>query len=261
MPGRAAVVLGAPFLLVALAKPLSAQPDPRVETAYADYAALLSRYVRDGGVDYAQWKADDPPAWQRFVAWLESADPEGWPLAERRAFWINAYNARVIAGVLARYPLDSVREVGFLGGRLGGFFSRREHPVAGASRELDEIEREILLRDPLWDSRIHWSLTCASRSCPPLRSEPYRGAALERQLEFQAATFLNGPNGHRLDPEGRTIHLSRIFDWYRRDFERAAGSVRAYAMRYLTGMALDGLRSGWGIEFMDYDWRLNDAGG
>lgn len=250
------------ILLLALpVAPLPGQPVSSPDSAYADYAALLERYVHNGGVDYAGWKAEDPPAWQRFLGWLESVDPTPWPLAERRAFWINAYNARVIAGVLERYPLDSVRDVGFLGGRVGGFFSRREHPVAGASRELDEIEREILLRDPLWDSRIHWGLTCASRSCPPLRPEPYRASALERQLEFQAATFLNGPSGHRLDPESSTIALSRIFDWYRRDFERAAGSVRAYAMRYLTGAALDALRSGWDIRYMDYDWRLNDAVG
>lgn len=247
------------ILLLALpAAPLPGQPDSSPDIAYADYAALLERYAHDGGVDYAGWKAEDPPAWQRFLGWLESVDPTPWPPAERQAFWINAYNARVVAGVLERYPIDSVRDVGFLGGRVGGFFSRREHPVAGERRTLDEIE-EILLTDPLWDPRIHWSLTCASRSCPALRPEPYRGPALERQLEFQAATYLNGPTGHRLDPGARTVQLSRILDWYRADFERATGSVRAYALRYLTGAALDALREGWEIEYLDYDWSLNDA--
>lgn len=248
------------ILLLALAGPSAGQSTANPDSAYDDYAVLLTRYVHNGEVEYAQWKADDPPSWRRFLAWLESADPTGWPLAARRAFWTNAYNARVVAGVLRRYPIDSVRDVGFLGGRVGGFFSRREHPVAGASRTLDEIEDEILLSDPLWDSRIHWGLSCASMSCPPLRPEPYRAADLERQLEFQAASYLNGPAGHRLDPEGRTVYLSRIFDWYRTDFEREAGSIRAYAMRYLAGAALEALRAGWEIEYLDYDWSLNDAG-
>lgn len=238
--------------------PAAGQSNSSSQDAYADYAYLLSRYVPGGGVDYAPWKADDPPAWRRFLGWLESADPEAWPLAERRAFWINAYNARVVAGVLERYPLESVRGVGLLGGRLGGFFSRREHPVAGARRTLDEIE-EILLADSLWDARIHWSLTCASMGCPPLRPEPYQAPDLDRQLEFQAATYLNGPAGHRLDREEKTVYLTRIFDWHRKDFEREAGSVRAYAMRYLRGTTLEALRAGWDIGYMEYDWRLNDA--
>ncbi|MGH7551015.1 MAG: DUF547 domain-containing protein, partial [Gemmatimonadota bacterium] len=255
---RSAAALALLFLALA-GSAAAGQPISSPDSAYADYADVLSRYVRNGGVDYAQWKADDPPSWRRFLAWLESADPVAWPVASRRAFWINAYNSRVVAGVLRRYPIDSVRDVGFLGGRLGGFFTRREHPVAGASRTLDEIEREILLTDPLWDSRIPWSLTCASRGCPQLRPEPYRATALERQLEFQAATYLNSPAGHRLDPEERKVYLSRIFDWHRGDFERAAGTVRAYALRYLTGTALEALNAGWEIEYMDYDWRLNDA--
>lgn len=258
MPIRHTVAVSHLLLLFAGGS-LSAQPAAPPDSAYADYALLLSRYVRGGGVDYAGWKADDPPAWRRFRDWLENVDPGAWPLAERRAFWINAYNARVIAGVLERYPLDSVRDVGLLGGRLRGFFSRREHPVAGAKRSLDEMEEEILLGDPLWDPRIHWSLTCASRGCPPLRPEPYRGDRLDRQLDFQAATYLNGPAGHRLDRESRSIRLSRIFDWYREDFEREAGSVRAYAMRYVTGAALEALRAGWELGYLDYDWRLNDA--
>jgi hypothetical protein len=256
---RPAAALG--LLLLALpASTANAQPPSSSDTGYTNYATLLAAYVHNDGVDYAQWKADDPPAWRRFLEWLAAADPGHWSVDERRAFWINAYNARVIAGVLERYPLDSVRDVGILGGRLGGFFSRREHPVAGATRTLDEIEREILLTDPLWDPRIHWSLTCASRSCPPLRPEPYRAPVLDRQFEFQAATYLNSPNGYRLDPERRKIFLTLIFDWYRKDFDRASGSVRAYALRYLTGAALEALRAGWEIGYMDYDWTLNDAG-
>ncbi|MGH7543131.1 MAG: DUF547 domain-containing protein [Gemmatimonadota bacterium] len=227
--------------------------------AYADYATLLTRYVRDREVDYARWKADAPPAWDRFLGWLETADPEAWPLDDRRAFWINAYNARVIEGILRRYPIDSVRDVGLVGGRVRGFFGRREHPVAGRDRTLNEIEKEILLEPPLLTAAIHWGLTCGSRGCPVLRPEPYRGPALERQLEFQAGTYLNGPAGHRLEPEQRTLYLSRILEWWSEDFEREAGSVREYAMRYLTGAALEALRAGWRIDYLDYDWSLNEV--
>ncbi|HUP01828.1 MAG TPA: DUF547 domain-containing protein [Gemmatimonadota bacterium] len=261
MRPRLIATLGA-ILVSGTAAPLAGQAPPGAggAEAFADYASLLSQYVDDGAVDYARWKADDPPAWRRFLAWLESADPASMPLPDRRAFWINAYNARVIAGVLKRYPIDSVRDVGFLGGRVKGFFVRREHPVAGRVRTLDEIEQDILLEPPLWDARIHWALSCASLSCPRLRAEPFHGSRLDMQLDFQARTFLNSPNGHRLDSDARTLYLSRIFDWYSEDFERAAGSVRDYAARYLTGAAAAAAgQATYRIQYLDYDWGLNDT--
>lgn len=246
--------------LLLLAAPLEAQDAYAPADAYADWGSLLDRYVVDGLVDYTRWKDEDPAAWGRFLGWLAAARPESWTIEERRAFWINAYNARTIAGVLARYPIDSVRDVGFFGGRLRGFFSRREHPVAGQRWTLDEIEDDVLRDDPLFDDRVHWALNCASLGCPPLRPEPYRAARLDTQLDFQARTYLNGPSGHRLDPASKVLRLSRIFDWYRSDFERDRGSIRAYAARYLTGAASDAARDPEvRIEFLDYDWSLNDA--
>jgi hypothetical protein len=153
-----------------------------------------------------------------------------------------------------------VRDVGFIGGRFRGFFSRREHPVAGKVRSLDEIEKEILFEPPLWDERIHFALNCATRSCPQLRAEPYEASRLDTQLDFQTRTVLNGPQGHRIDPAGRILYVSRILKWARRDFERAAGSLREYLIRNLTGDAAAAARDpAWKIEYLDYDWTLNDV--
>jgi len=226
------------------------------------YATVLSRYVEDGDVRYGLLATENPREWRRWLAWLESARPEIMSVDERRAFWINAYNSRVIAGVLKRYPIDSVRDVGLLGGRVRGFFGRREHPVAGRVRTLDEIEKEILFVQPLRDPRIHFALNCGARSCPRLRPEPYQAARLDTQLDFQTRTFLNGPDGHRLDPSGKVLYVSRILDWYENDFADAAGSVRGYLTRYLTGEgAAAAQHPAWRIEFMEYDWSLNDANG
>lgn len=246
-------------LLALTVAPADAQNAPYdAARAYAEWQAVLDRYLVDGDVDYTRLKGDDPPELRRFLAWLHAARPATWPVPERRAFWINAYNARVIAGVLLHWPIDSVKDVGILGGRFRGFFGRREHPVAGRDRTLDEIEREILLEPPLFDPRIHFALTCASRGCPRLRSEPYRAERLDTQLDFQARTYLAGPTGHRLDRDERVLRLTRIFDWYRDDFRAGGGSIRDWAARFLTGAAAEAARDpGWSIEFLDYDWGLN----
>lgn len=229
-------------------------------SARDDYAAVLSRYVEGGDVRYGLLFTENPPEWRRYLEWLERARPETMSVEGQRAFWINAYNARVIAGVLDRYPVDSVRDVGFIGGRFRGFFSRREHPVAGKVRTLDEIEKEILFEGRLWDSRIHFALNCATRSCPKLRAEPYEASRLDTQLDFQTRTFLNGPQGHRIDPAGRVFYVSRILKWYREDFEREAGSLREYLIRNLTGDAAAAASDpAWKIDYLDYDWTLNDV--
>lgn len=251
------------ILLVCLALaglPATARAQAAGEAAHEQYASVLSRYVEGGLVRYGLLFTENPPDWRAYLQWLERARPETMSVDARRAFWINAYNARVIAGVLERYPIDSVRDVGLFGGRFRGFFGRREHRVAGEMRTLDEIEKEILFAPPLRDPRIHFALNCAALSCPKLRDEPYEASRLDTQLDFQTRTFLNGPEGHRIDPSARILYVSRILDWYRDDFERSAGSVRDYLIRHLTGEAAAAARDrAWKIEYLDYDWSLNDV--
>ena len=50
------------------------------------------------------------------------------------------------------------------------------------------------------------------------------------------------------------LRLSRIFDWYKADFEKSAGSLESFLRRYRTGATIpDGLR----IEYLEYSWALN----
>lgn len=245
-------------LILALAHAPDA-PAQTTEEAWSDWGAVLSRYVSHEHVQYGRWKAENPAEWRRFLAWLERADPARLPLSEQRAFWINAYNARVVAGVLDRYPIDSVRDVGFLGGRVRGFFGKKEHLVAGRRRSLEEM-RAMVTRPPLGDARAHFALALAAESSPPIRPEPYRGATLDTQLDFQTRTFLNGPDGNRLDRSARVLHLTPILAWYDDDFEPRGGSARAFAAAYLVGPAAEAAADeAWSVEWLEFDWRLNEV--
>ena len=122
---------------------------------------------------------------------------------------------------------------------------------------LYELERDVLI--PLGDSRIHFAIVCASASCPPLRSEAYLAARLNRQLDDQARVFLNDSKKNRFQPSRRHAQLSKIFDWFEDEFEQRAGSVANYVARYVTDESLaQALRSEqFSIEHLDYDWSLN----
>lgn len=92
-----------------------------------------------------------------------------------------------------------------------------------------------------------------------MRSEAYRGADLDRQLDDQARAFLHDPTKNRVDTATRTLYLSSIFKWFRGDFEAAAGSLPAYVARYLDAGTTD--LADYDVEFLDYDWSLNDRRG
>ncbi len=232
-----------------------------VAQTHAQWSATLGQWVKHGGVDYAGMQRDGQPALAAYLAILSGAcgpDYERWTRAERIAFWINAYNAFTIRLILDHYPIASIRKIGWL---PGAAFREKFIPMEGLKGRtisLDDIENGTL-RSAFREPRIHFALVCASRSCPSLRGEAYRGADLDRQLDDQARSFLHDPAKNRVDAAQKTLYLSSIFKWFRGDFESAAGSLPAYVAPYLD----DGTThvADFDVEFLDYDWSLNNREG
>jgi hypothetical protein len=230
-----------------------------VDHDHTTWTTILGRFVRSGEVAYGRLKRDGAPLLATYLDGLSSAcadDYMRWSRAERLAFWINAYNAFTVKLVLDHYPIASIRRIGWL---PGAAFRERFIPMPGlkgGSVSLDDIENGTLRAD-FREPRIHFALVCASRSCPTLRGEAYRAADLDRQLDDQAHSFLGDPTKNRFDPTTNTLHLSSIFKWFRVDFEATAGSLPAYVGRYLRdpGATAPGVH----IEFLDYDWSLNET--
>jgi len=201
----------------------------------------------------------ESPAWRRLVDGLALADPDALAgRAERLAFWIDAYNILAIDLVVRHPGIGSIRDIGSL---LRPVWDREAGRVGGRARSLGEIEHEILR--PMGDPRIHGAIVCASVSCPPLRREPFSAGHLDALLDDQMRRWLASPEkGLRIDRGSNTVKLSRVFDWFARDFE-AEGGALAFASRYapeperawLAANAAD-LR----IRYLPYDWDLNALG-
>ena len=236
---------------------------------HRDWNALLHRHVRGGLVDYDGFQRDRAI----LARYLESLAPSRATLlrTDEIAFWINAYNAATIELV--------VRERAARGGQLRSIrdipaaWSRPRWKIAGEERTLDEIEHEIL-RKRFHEPRVHVALVCASRSCPALRPSAYEGEFLDAQLDSAAREFMLDPTRNRVRPDGGRVRLSKIFDWYAKDFAGAArdptleriygperGPVLAFAARYLPAEEARALRtSRYRIEYLPYDWSLNTIG-
>ena len=221
-----------------------------------------------GRVDYAALKA----ARTSLDAYLDSLaqyspdrHPERFPSPDHElAYWINAYNAFVIRGVIDAYPVKSVKDIK----AFNGFFRRMRFKAGGEELTLDEIENRII-RPRYQDPRIHFAVNCGATSCPPLENRAFIGANLDTQLDAAQKKFFRAPQHLRLDRENNRLHLSKILDWYGEDFTRwyprdrgtppTEPSLVDYLILYLPPDAADFLRQHPDVEisFNHYDWSLN----
>src|SRR5690554_6303604 len=99
------------FLVLALAATpfplIAAQQAPSTaEPIHRPLDQILDLYVRDGLVYYNAVKAERGRL-DRYVASLDvpQATYEKWSEAQKKAFWLNAYNAIVLQTVINRYPI------------------------------------------------------------------------------------------------------------------------------------------------------------
>ncbi|MFO7707718.1 MAG: DUF547 domain-containing protein [Desulfobacterales bacterium] len=220
---------------------------------HALFAELLAEYVRGGEVDYAGFKSEEKTL-DRYLFLLEQTDPGSLGRDDQFAFYINTYNAWTIKLILTGYPgLKSIKDLGTL---FQSPWKKKIVRIHGETLSLDDVEHKIL-RPRFKDPRVHFAINCASRGCPPLISEPYRGAALSEQLEKVTREFLNTPQNYRL--EGDTFWVSALFKWFPEDFDNdPAGFYRGYAEGDLKRL-LEEKRDRLRLRYLDYDWSLNGA--
>ena len=144
------------------------------------------------------------------------------------------------------WPLESIKDVGSFFKPVWG----KEAGTIGGNRvSLDDIENHIIR--PMGEPRIHLAIVCASVSCPDLRSEPYTAAILNKQLDEQANAFL-GNDKKGLYMTENEITMSKIFKWFKRDFDKAGG-VDLFIRSYRTDLPIE-----YEINAdIDYDWSVN----
>ena len=218
------------------------------------YAALLEEYVKEGVVDYQGFKNEESKL-DRYLKILEDTETKELSRNEQMAFYINAYNAWAIKLILSRYP--DVKSIWDLGSRIFRWnspFKKKMARIDGKEMSLDDIEHGIL-RPRFKDPRVHFAVNCASKSCPPLRSEPYRGGGLDQQLDEAARAFINDTRNNRL--EGKKLYISSIFKWFEEDFGE---DIVGFFLKFAHGDLKKGLESERGqiqVEYLDYDWSLN----
>ncbi len=227
---------------------------------HTGFDRLLKKYVdRLGMVNYRQWKAsaDDMRSLAQYLDHLSQADPRR-PAqrAAQLAFWINAYNAVTLHGILREYPTTSIRNHT---AKVFGYNIWKDLllQVGPEQFSLEQIEHKILRK--AGEPRVHFAIVCASMSCPRLMNEAYTADRLEQQLAENTKDFFSNPRNFRSDVARGTIQVSSILKWFAADFGTDQGAQLRTIAPYLPDRAAQQLAlSGRAqVSYLAYDWGLN----
>lgn len=266
LAGLLAIALAAPMLWGASQTLASrVQAESGFDHSHAAWTGILKRHAKGDGFDYGALKKG-PAALESYLQTLASVrleDFQRWDHAQRYAFWINAYNAFTIQRVIEGYPIRSIKSLGSL---FKSIWKQRFIPLGHLFPEageeelnLDELEHAIL-RPTFRDARVHAAINCASKSCPPLLQRAFAPSELDLQLDAQARAWLADPDRNRFEQERRTVHFSKIFEWFEEDFERDGGSVLGWVAKYAPAQHAEWLKTeDVKVRYLDYDWSLNDT--
>jgi len=268
--------------------PNEVKPLPRV-SFYDKCAGILKKYVDEkGNVDYRTLKRKRLRL-KRLLDEFDNLEPneyKSWRKEDKMAFWINAYNIKMLDIMVRNYPIESswlfrlmwpptsIRHIPPVGVIGAAKWDGYKFMVMDEEFTLSLVERRFFLQE-FNEPRVFFALSYASISGPPLRNEPYYGHKLYAQLDDQIKRFLSSHQGLRIDREGKSVYLSAIFQasWHGKVFIRKYATDKKFKERspvdravlnfiinYIPKKDVSFLEiENYTIKYIKYDWRLNDA--
>ena len=214
---------------------------------------LTKKYVNEKG--FANYKGfiKDSTKLNEYLSVLSANHPsEEWTSDQRKAYWINAYNAFTVKLIVDNYPVESIKDLGGSIYKVNTPWDIKFIKIEDKEYDLNNIEHSILRKE--WeDPRIHAAVNCASVSCPALRKGAFTANRLDQQLDEQMKAFVNDTSKNKLSAD--KVRISKLFKWFTGDFKIVSPSVIAYLNEF-SNVNIDNNAE---IEYIEYDWGLNDA--
>jgi len=257
------MILALALLVAGNACASTMKPDPAAQGAvpfpFEDWDALTKKYVDDKGrVDYNRLKGDagDMAKLEKVFASVAASSPASAPdkypsKGAKQAYYLDAYNVCVWKNVLSRLP-----KMKNVDNEKASFFYFTKFSIGGKDMNLFDLEAKVV-RPTFKDGRVHFALNCASGGCPQLPNYAFTPAKVDEQLNKEARKFVAEKRNVDLDAAAKKLKLSHIFDWYKDDFGKDPDKVISWINRFRAADAQ--LPSDVKIDYVDYDWTLNDV--
>lgn len=260
--------------------------DPNTDSATSFHdkcAHILQTYVRpDGKVNYNKLKRKKPNIYALLYD-FNKLDPkiyESWSKQDKIAFWINAYNIKMLHIIVNNYPIEPISRFhsAIWGAKsirhIEGKWTKHKFLVMDEVFTLLEID-ERFFRKQFDEPRVVFALTRASLSSPPLRNEPYYGSKLDKQLDDQTKKFISSPLAFKIDRKKGKVYLSALFQKpaYGKMFVGKYGIDRKFkgkepetraVLNFITNFVSEDTKEylelgNYTVQFMGYNWTINDG--
>jgi len=180
----------------------------------------------------------------------------------KKAFFINVYNG---------FTNISLRRIPEQYKNRGAFFKSKQFTIAGNKLSLDIIEHGFLRRSSIkWslgmlhklfpskldrkfrveavDYRIHFSLNCGAKSCPPVGM--YDTTNLEKQLDASTSKYLKANTSY--NKEKNTLMVPSLMNWFRGDFGCKKGVIKICQKFQIIPKNVKP-----DLSYKDYDWTID----
>lgn len=161
----------------------------------ANYKVLLSKYVRaSGAIDYSGMKSDR--LYSVTLKQLLNYQTNGLTSNDDRlAFWINAYNLLLVNFIVRQNSkkISSIHTMYDLAKFGRTPLSQYSYRVDFKNLTVSDIEKKIysLKKSPI----VYTALFSPSVSGVKLKTTPYSGRDIDKELEAQAVKFYNSKDG------------------------------------------------------------------
>lgn len=218
---------------------------------HALWTELLQKYVDSvGNVNYQGFIQDSVQLNAYLNQLSKHTVNDGWTYNQKKAYWINVYNAFTVKLIADNYPLKSIKDLG--GGiyKVNTPWDIKFIKLGKKTYDLNNVEHSILRKD-FADPRIHAAVNCASISCPKLRNEAYTADQLEEQLSDQMRFFVNNTSKNTIAQD--KLEISPIFKWFSGDFTEN-GDLISFLNQYSTISIAENAS----ISYKSYNWNLNE---
>ena len=182
------------------------------------WATVLRENVKDHLVDYSHLAEHRQPL-DDYLQMIAGMGPEFVPKVfatreSRLCYYINAYNAGVLAAVLRAKVPDTVHSLRF--GPLDGRFGMR---VDGRRRLLADLRR-LVVGESGGDVRVVFALCSGAVGSPPLHGQPLRVGGLDETLRRLSQQAMDNHLMVSIDHERQTLDVSTVIATYRDAFIR-----------------------------------------
>lgn len=236
-------------------------------TSHKRLQKVYDQYLVDGKVDYIALKKNRDNL-DKYLEQMAYIDLSTMNRNETLALYLNIYNAYTLQLVIDHYPMkvtdrskpkESILQIP----RVWDDFMI---DISNELMSLNELEHKHIRK--FQDPRVHFAMVCAAQSCPKIQSRVFTAKSLNSQLNKARDEFLKDPVNYHYCKDCKTIRLSKIFEWFKEDFQK---HYKRETRRYqksagVMGFILDRMPKELKSQFLskkpevvysDYDWRLN----